>query len=186
MSILSLLFLAQVIMDSERILITFAADRSEPAWLVVNDDVMGGRSSGTFERVSGRLRFSGALNTRGGGFASVRTEPWPFDCAGLRGFRIRLRGDGRRYRLRLGTAGSRVGYLADFLTASGLWQEIDLLLTDFQPSFRGRQLDLPDIDPGTIESIGFMIADQRDGPFVLDVDWIKGIVRGSDHGVDDP
>ena len=46
-------------------------------WQLFNDDVMGGRSSSAFAWQGECLTFSGFVNTNGGGFASIRTEPDP-------------------------------------------------------------------------------------------------------------
>ncbi|MEM1436721.1 MAG: CIA30 family protein, partial [Pseudomonadota bacterium] len=73
-------------------------------------------------------------------------------------------------------------YLAEFTTRPNQWQEIELRLSDFQASFRGRRLELPAIAPASISSIGFLIADRRDGPFVLEVDWIEALA--TDPGVE--
>lgn len=141
-------------------------------WYRVNDNVMGGRSSGDFVLQEGRLLFFGVLNTNGGGFASIRTEPQQLPIGDQDVFRLRVQGDGRRYQFRLGSAASNAAYLAEFKTEADQWLEIELPLSAFEPSFRGRRLDLPPIDPDAIVSVGFMIADKLDGPFALTVDWI--------------
>lgn len=47
---------------------------------------------------------------------------------------------------------------------------------DFVPTYRGRILrDVPPIDPGVIRQLGFLIADKVEGPFRLEVDWIKAL-----------
>ena len=47
---------------------------------------------------------------------------------------------------------------------------------NFVPTFRGRILrDVPPIDPGAIRQLGFLIADKVEGPFRLEVDWIKAL-----------
>ena len=56
----------------DRLLTDF--DKTTMQWYSVNDGVMGGRSSGSFQVTDGKLRFSGVLNTNGGGFASIRTR----------------------------------------------------------------------------------------------------------------
>jgi NADH dehydrogenase [ubiquinone] 1 alpha subcomplex assembly factor 1 len=142
-------------------------------WTVVNDNVMGGRSSGGFEISDGRLRFHGSLITDGGGFASIRTEPEPLDMEPHQGVMLKVRGDGRSYRFRIVTAESDYAYMADFRTREGQWEIVDLPFSTFQASRRGRTLDRPPLNPSDITSIGFMIADRRDGEFALEVEWIR-------------
>ncbi|MHC4941042.1 MAG: CIA30 family protein [Planctomycetota bacterium] len=138
-------------------------------WYPVNDDVMGGRSRGGFEVEDGVLVFAGSLNTNGGGFASVRGSG-RLALAGEEGIRLRVRGDGREYSMRLRQG--RVSYRAKFRTMKGVWQEIRLPFKEFVPTWRGRTLDRPPVDPARVESIGLMIADKIDGAFRLEVDSI--------------
>ena len=68
-------------------------------WIVVNDNVMGGRSNGGFDIDGGELRFAGSTNTNGGGFSSIRTGRLDLDLASHDGVVLRVRGDGRRLRI---------------------------------------------------------------------------------------
>ena len=69
------------------------------------------RSAGGFQIQSETLIFSGATNTDGGGFSSIRTDVQALDLSARLGIRLRLRGDGRTYRLRLETAAG-IAYFA--------------------------------------------------------------------------
>lgn len=156
-----------------RTLTNFADGEVALRWNSVNDPVMGGRSSGSFRIGGGILLFEGVLNTRGGGFASLRTEPAELALAGHSKVIIRVRGDGRTYSFRVGTGDSAVSYRADFEPPRDQWAEIELPLAGFVPSRRGRALDRPPIEPGAIRQLGVLLADGRDGPFRLQMDWIK-------------
>jgi len=156
-----------------RELVNFHSPQPGLVWTVVNDNVMGGRSSGDFAISDGRLVFRGEINTNGGGFASIRTEPEQLDMGSHDGLKLKVRGDGRTYKFRIVTAGSDFAYMADFPTQNGEWVIIDLPFSTFQPSWRGRTLDRPPVTPSDINSIGFMIADKRDGAFALEVEWIR-------------
>lgn len=64
-----------------------------------------------------------------GGFASVRSQPWPgWGTTVLgpdsKGVRILVRGDGRQYKLTIRDQLAEVGYQADFEPSSGAWQEV--------------------------------------------------------------
>ena len=46
------------------------------------------------------------------------------------------------------------------------------------PTFRGRLLtDVPPLNPVKVTSVGFLISDKQEGPFKLEVAWIKASAR---------
>ena len=143
-------------------------------WLTVNDTVMGGRSRGGYQVDDGILVFTGRTNTNGGGFSSIRSVP---QALGLNesneGLRMRIRGDGRVYTIRLETGTTRASYWAYFPTNEDEWLDIRIPFTEFWPNWRGTRLSGPDLNKSAIESLGIMIYDNLDGPFRLEVDWIK-------------
>ena len=143
------------------------------SWVVVNDNVMGGRSEGGFEIEKGILVFTGATNTDGGGFSSIRSRPEKLGLGGRSAIRLRVRGDGRTYTFRLDTGNSRASYWANFETKKGEWVEVRLPFDSFLPRWRGSLLDLPPPDPAEVAGVGLMIYDKRDGEFRLEVDWIR-------------
>ena len=85
------------------VLADFNGEKVAEEWKTVNDNVMGGRSKGGPSFNDGILTFSGATNTNGGGFSSIRTQPGKFDLSGKDGLLIRARGDGRTYKAELRT-----------------------------------------------------------------------------------
>ena len=166
--------------DSFKVLTTFEEKNVAQKWKTVNDNVMGGRSKGapTFDK--GILTFSGATNTNGGGFSSIRTETGDYDLTGKTGLLIRARGDGRTFKAELRTDVTNgrwsVPFRADFKTVKGEWREFYLPIKSFTPTFFGRTLrNPPALDPSKVRSIGFMIYDKNDGAFMLEVDWVKAV-----------
>jgi NADH dehydrogenase [ubiquinone] 1 alpha subcomplex assembly factor 1 len=163
---------------SERILFDFQAPTNSPAWQTVNDVVMGGVSTSSFQILTnGGAVFNGVVSLEhNGGFASVRSSTAHHDLTGSRCFVIRLRGDGRGYKF---TARTETGfdaplYQCAFETKRGEWEEHQLAFKDFVPTFRGRILTgVPPLDPGKITSVGLLISEKQDGPFQLEVAWIK-------------
>ena len=158
-------------------LICFNDTGSEPAWVAVNDGVMGGRSQGEPVLVDGVLTFRGELSlAKNGGFSSVRTVGKDFDFSGATEVVLRVRGDGRPYQLRLATnanyRGIAVSYKSEFATVAEKWIEVRVPLDSLVPTVRGSRLDGPPFDPARVREIGLLIADKREGPFALDVDWI--------------
>lgn len=160
-----------------RHLFTFDASPDEPSWVAVNDGVMGGRSSGTSNVAAGTLTFTGILSLENnGGFASVRSVGRDFDFTDISAVVLRVRGDGRRYQLRLATdarhRGMAVSYGAGFDTINGEWIEVRVPLAQLEPTARGASLQGLPLDAQHIREIGLLIADKREGKFTLDVDWI--------------
>jgi monofunctional biosynthetic peptidoglycan transglycosylase len=170
---------------SERILFDFQTPTNSPAWQIVNDDVMGGVSTSHFQILTnGGAVFSGVVSLENnGGFASVRSAPGLHDLTGCKCFVIRLRGDGRRYKF---TARTETGFDAPlyqraFETKRGEWEEHRLAFKDFVPTFRGRMLtDVPPLNPAKVTSVGLLISEKQDGPFQLEVAWIKAAPLSGD------
>ena len=140
-------------------------------WLVINDDVMGGRSTASVAALGKGLRFEGQLSLdNNGGFSSTRrllTEP-PADSDGVR---LEVRGDGRDYqfRLRQDQRFSGVAWRAPFSTSDD-WQVIELRFDAFEPVYRGQPVpEAGPADPANVSQVGFMIADRREGRFELEV-----------------
>lgn len=158
--------------DPESLLLTDFESR-RLSWTTVNDDVMGGRSKGGFEIEDGTLVFRGATNTDGGGFSSIRTSPEQLGLQGHEAIRLRVRGDGRTYTFRLDTGSAQAVYWAEFATSKDEWTEVRLPIDSFVARWRGRVLGLPAPDPAEVIAIGFMIYDKLEGPFRLEVDWIR-------------
>ena len=159
------------------LLVDFPESTEDLPWFVVNDDVMGGRSEGGLRLEGDVAIFTGSTNTRGGGFSSVRSRPHSFDLSAYDGVRLRARGDGRTYTLRLTTWDTRdqrrrPAYWAEFETGDGTWEEIDVPFARFRPRWRGATLPGPALEAAAIDSLGLMINDGQDGPFRLEVDWI--------------
>lgn len=154
----------------------FTFDRSnEPAWRVVNDGVMGGRSSGVVAVSDGRLRFSGTLVTQGGGFTSVRA-PVTVDLRGAEGLELRVRGNGRSFEVEVGDGtrsfGRNVSRRAAFPTTAE-WTIVRVPTAALRSTIFGRAVNAPPLDLARIRSVGLYILDGRDGPFWLELDYIK-------------
>lgn len=157
-------------------LIDFKQVDEAPRWWAINDDVMGGVSQGSLHGEEDISVFSGELSLEnGGGFASVRREPEAFDLSAYSGLTLYVRGDGRRYQLRLRTDRLFDGgaYRALFQPNAGEWQHVNLPWHEFEAVFRGQRLeDAPPLDPAAIQQVGLLIADRRTGPFRLEMAWI--------------
>ncbi len=166
-----LLNAANSIDPREHIITDFSDKTPDLGWFVVNDNVMGGKSEGSFKHNPDAFIFSGTTNTNGGGFSSVRTRTLQIDLSRYAGIRLSLKGDGRRYTWRLTTSaswrGRAVSYWADFATPQDRWGTVDIPFAHFFPRFRGQKLDGPQLDPADITGMGLMIYDKQDSPFQL-------------------
>ncbi len=146
-------------------------------WYSVNDSVMGGRSLGSFRIENGQLNFFGSINTNGGGFASIRHPLEANALAGTDRLRIAIQTDGRPYTINLRDRTSearRVAHQALIPSnQSSALQTVEIHYSDLVPTFRGRRVQTEPFNPTEATSIGVMLADQQDGPFVAKIAWIE-------------
>jgi monofunctional biosynthetic peptidoglycan transglycosylase len=166
--------------DGERLVIyEFASTTDAQQWRTVNDTVMGGVSTSTFRTPGNGIGvFSGYVSLENyGGFASVRSRPSFRDLSEWKGISLRVRGDGKSYKLGLknNMSWNAVMYQASFQTTAGQWTEVRLPFTSCcTPQFRGRDVpEAPALDPSRILQISLMISEKQEGPFQIELDWIS-------------
>jgi NADH dehydrogenase [ubiquinone] 1 alpha subcomplex assembly factor 1 len=157
---------ALVLLDLRR-----AKDRA--ALRPIDDVVMGGRSRSGVLACDGGAAFAGEVSLAdGGGFASIRSEPRGWDLSGRTALVLRVRGDGRRYRLNLrdddGFDG--VTHQAAFEPPRE-WAEVRVPLAALEPRFRGRPAS-GRLDLRRVETVGLLVSDRQAGPFRLELAWI--------------
>ncbi|MGB1840575.1 MAG: CIA30 family protein [Longimicrobiales bacterium] len=157
-------------------LVDFDEVSPEP-WFVVNDGVMGGRSTSTLRlSAPGVAVFEGTLSLENnGGFASVRAGLSAAALAGATRILLRVRGDGKRYQLRLrpGRRMDGIAFGRSFETIAGQWTIVELAIESFEPTFRGyRPRSVPPLDPADAGQVGLMLTDKQEGDFRLEIDWI--------------
>lgn len=158
------------------VIVAFGA--AAATWHDLGDPVMGGISSSELVAEGGVGVFKGVVSLEhGGGFASVRSPEGHYDLTGYDGLTVRVRGDGKRYGLRLRTseAADGVNYQVDFTPAAGAWLDLKLPFSTFRPVFRGRPVaGHAPLDPGAVRTFGLIIAGRQEGPFRLELDSIAG------------
>ncbi|MFC3193941.1 CIA30 family protein [Marinicella sediminis] len=139
--------------------------------MIVNDGVMGGRSSSTLSRVQNGLKFSGSVSLENnGGFASARMI-WPFNKVQTQQAEmvvLTVTGDGSSYQFRLRTNRGFDGaaYTQSFSSLNQTRQTIYLPVAEFVPTFRGRVLqDMPVLSLDDVQQMGLLIADKQTGSF---------------------
>ncbi|MCA8924696.1 MAG: CIA30 family protein [Planctomycetes bacterium] len=142
-------------------------------WQAVNDGVMGGRSQGDSARTKdGTLLFSGEISLENnGGFSSIRTREQDLQLGDYDGLEVRVRGDGRTYKLSLRTKDTSrwIAYWADFSTQENEWTTVRIPFSKWVPTTFGRKLKGPALKTSAINSVGFMLYDKQAGPFALEV-----------------
>jgi hypothetical protein len=166
------------IMTPQQFLFDFRSPDEAKRWEVVNDVVMGGISkSSMLITLHKTALFEGNVSLENyGGFASIRTYPQDYHLGSYDGLIIRVKGDGKSYRLRLRTDDQfdGIAYQAIFSTTSERWDTVRLPFRDFIPVYRGRIMtDASPLNPTHIKRLGFMIADKQAGPFRLEIEWVK-------------
>jgi len=158
--------------------IDFGKGKSGDNWQVINDDVMGGRSSSQFELQENSLIFKGNVSLENnGGFASLRSPFGKVDLSDYKTVTIRYKGTQRAFAFTL--ENERAYYRPSFkkilLPKSTDWETITLTLSDFEAYSLGRNMGY-NLTPKIQEDIirmGIILNDKKSGGFELEVDFIE-------------
>jgi hypothetical protein len=158
-----------------KVLFDFNDSSSLENWFIVNDDVMGGQSSGVMKlNADGHGIFEGFISLENnGGFSSVRYRCGKTAVGGHSKICVRLKGDGKKYQLRIrANSEDRHSFIQPFST-SGEWEEIEVDLSEMYPTFRGRKLDFGNFSNNYFEEITFLIGNKKQERFRLLIDKIE-------------
>ncbi len=166
--------------SAENMILDFTDTQTAPSWEAIDDHIMGGCSQSKPEQIDNvGLRFSGIVSLENnGGFASIRSDSVKYDLGQYSGLKLRLRGDGKSYKLSLRTNlfFDGISYQATFTTEQDTWQELYLPFEDFTSTHHGVKLStVAPMDTTKVESFGLFIADSQEGPFQLEIAWIHGL-----------
>lgn len=147
-------------------------------WRAVNDGVMGGLSSGGPSFEDNHMVFEGVINTNGGGFSSLRSAVEHGALADASGIMLRIKSDGRGYKVTFRTDRAYRSRLISFqaplpATPRGEWADVTVPLDALSGSIFGRPVTGAVFDRTRVREMGIILADGQDGPFRLEVDWIK-------------
>ena len=139
-----------------------------PAWGPLDDVVMGGVSESTLvlDPALGALVFRGTVSTRNsGGFASCRSRNWdvPVDLSPYDAIRLKVRGNGLRYKLTVRTEPGfdSVAWSASFDTAEsrgGAWEEVDVPLASLVPTMRAAVVPGIALDRTRLQSLQIVLS----------------------------
>ena len=166
---------------------------------VTTDAVLGGNSTAKFTwhqyqhfstaQFEGVIDFDRDDEYTKGGFAAVRPHKgarahvvdgqsnslYFYDAMA-----IRLKGDGRLYKLNMYCSGhtDEDVYQLPLQPAPGVWQTLVLPFESFQLVSQGQvREDQYAIDRDAINGMGVLLADSQNGPFKLEVQWIKALAE---------
>lgn len=155
-------------------LFDFATAATSGQWYIVNDGVMGGVSRSQGEIDNAVLTFSGVVSLENnGGFASIRSQAVDWQTGTATRLLLRVRGDGKLYRFQLYESVNGIAYEAFFQTVAGEWIDVTIALSDFQPTFRGRVIDRPPLNPASLSAVGIMLQDKQSGTFQIEIDSVR-------------
>lgn len=144
-------------------------------WTVENDGVMGGHSEGFVEVADGTLRFTGTLVTRDGGFSQTRAQK-RVDLREYSAVELRVRGGGRTFQVEVSDGTRRNGRdvaQRGAFTTTEEWRTVRVPFSSLEATVHGEPVEAEPLALDAVESIALFIADGQDGPFRLEVDWIR-------------
>jgi hypothetical protein len=159
------------------LLLDFDDPADVEAFSPIDDAVMGGVSSSRMVQAApGIAAFEGRVSLENnGGFASVRSRPRDWGMGGASTLVLRLRSDGKTYRINLRTpnAPSAFRFEAPLDLPAGEWREVEVPVAALRAKAFGRPVPLVGPpDPARVRQLGFMISDRQVGSFRLEIDWI--------------
>ncbi|MDG4951434.1 CIA30 family protein [Weeksellaceae bacterium KMM 9724] len=152
----------------------FRKTKELDSWEVTDDVVMGGKSNSHFSINSERKGiFQGKVSTENnGGFSSVRYRFNPIRVEGLLKVKLKVKGDNQRFQFRLKEKQTDDHSYIQYFETNGEWQEIEIELNNLYPTYRGNKLDKPNFKGNYIEEIGFLIGNNKNEEFRLEIDSI--------------
>lgn len=147
-------------------------------WNIISDRLLGGNSWGELRPSPHHtVLFSGTLQDESSGsFCMAYSTRKQLQLRAFSGLLLRLKGDGKHYKLRIYTRSNieGVSYQAGFNTRKNRLITVFLPFSSFIPFLGQRVVRVwPVLDQSSITHLGIMISDQVPGPFHLEIYWIK-------------
>lgn len=169
-----LLLLIGLVVNADFVFVDFSTKSSLDNWYTVDDVVMGGVSSSSFEiNKQGHAIFSGSVSLdNNGGFASLRHVFQQIEMDSFQTIAIRLKGDGLRYQFRVKSSRNERHSYTYYFDTSGSWEWVEIPLSEMYPNWRGRRLNYPNYPAVTLEEIGILIGNNKPEAFRLEIDKI--------------
>lgn len=174
---------ASIANAEDRVLFQFDQPQAAKPWQTVNDGVMGGRSVGRFKiNDDQKMEFFGTLSLENnGGFASVRARSGNLGLKKSDVIVARIKGDGREYKFNVYAQNNLGGFSfrQSFPTKKDRWIEVRFPVEKFVATWRGRVFPDRKLDPAQVSGLGFLLGDEKPGPFKLEVEWIKVVAASA-------
>lgn len=167
-----IIFISLIAMVQASTIFDFNKKADITNWKIVDDVVMGGRSTGKFYvNQEGNAVFEGSVSLENnGGFSSLRYRFDEISTISHSKIVLKVKGDGKDYQFRVKNKSSDYySYISSF-TSSKDWQTIELPLADMYPAFRGRKLNSPNYNSDSIEEIAILIGNKKEELFRLEID----------------
>ena len=163
---------------SKDLKIDFGSAQGSQGWRVINDGVMGGLSQGKAKLTENSILFQGNISLdNNGGFSSLKGPFQNTDLSSFENVEIKLKCKGQTFALTLETHERFfMPYFKQNLnTKSEDWEIIQLKMTDFKVYRLGQLMNkpLPMEDFKKIIRIGLINDGKKEGPFELEIDYIK-------------
>ncbi|MDB4506241.1 CIA30 family protein [bacterium] len=157
--------------SDSRELFDFSDSQALSKWQIVNDGVMGGRSSSRVDMESdGEMKFSGVLSlANNGGFASTRSRGSNLGLKQGDTIVLKVKGDGRKYTFNAYVPRRRMAfsYRVEFKTVKDKWIDVRVPLDQLVATSFGRIVRGATLDPSQVNSVGILLGDKKPGPFQI-------------------
>ncbi|GGD42365.1 CIA30 family protein [Muriicola marianensis] len=155
-------------------LFQFSDQADLSAWRIVNDGVMGGLSKGKLTlSEQGHGVFTGFVSLENnGGFTMIQHAFRPVEATHFTSLEIRLKGDGKKYQVRLKSSPTQYYNYSHTVSTTGEWQSIKIPFSEFRPQFRGRQLSKAPYPGQELGEVAILIGNKKAESFRLEIDEI--------------
>jgi len=167
-------FIMNVSIAEGKVVYDFNENSTFQKWMVVDDGVMGGFSSGNLRLdENGNGIFYGYVSLDNyGGFTSIRLRK-KVSLNGYDKIILRVLGDKKYYQLRIKSGyRDRHSYVKRFY-ADDVWSDIEIPLSSMEPQFRGRSLRMQNFSGNSLVELGLLIGNKVEERFVLKIDYIR-------------
>lgn len=153
----------------------YSTSSTDSKWKIVNDDVMGGRSTSEVSLdEAGNLSFEGHVSLENnGGFAMCQYHFPKLKINDYSKFILNIKGDGKTYQFRVKENDEDSHYyIASFKTTRD-WQILEIPFKDMYPTYRGERLYIPNFSGDKTEMIAFLIGNKKEQHFQLQIESIQ-------------
>lgn len=163
---------------TDLILLNSALMSTQNGWRIVNDNVMGGRSSSVSALIeNGVILFEGNISLENnGGFASLRSPINNYNFSDYSGIEIKIKGDGKIYSISMKETSYFTGlfFTSAFNSKKNEWLVVKLPFSEFKSKYFGRKLDSDEkIRLEKIKEIALLISEKQEGDFRTEIDYVK-------------